>query len=799
MSKKLIYISIGIFILFSLILIYFVYATSTIRIDTIRDNGNCLEGLGIDSLVVYNGSGNDFVFIGSRNGRFCKFDADLNQTIKLTGSGGVEANIFAMESDYINARVYWGGDDGINNNDLRYFSIISNSSSSLNDKDAGDWLTTSGGSILSISYDFNMNRTYFLISSRFGYYDGNLDALIDLSGNDDGNWFATGSLKSLYYANGINRTYIGGGRIGGAGPVLFGWFDIALNKSINASGSDIGDWLDRPFGDSTVEIKSITRDNKRNITYIGGSLGKFGYFNETSNQTINLNGTDVNNWIKESVINSLSWDGKTDLVYMSLSGGRYGYYDINKNQTIDLTSQDDGDWIGGDSLSSIVFDVDNNRTYLTGGGKFGYYGNDVLTSEDQPPKIINNYTYPQLTPTLNNAFNITAEINGTNAGNPIIYANFSIRASNGTTLLNNINGTHTRNGQTYNFSSTSFIADDGGTWRWNYTTRTQNSSTEVFRSGQFTISDTTSPIVNITFPFNNSIVVPTNVTINWTVSDNIRPFAVWYIKDDNYTVNTSVSLFNNFSIDFSIGNHNITMWANDTTGNENVIRRNFTTTTDNSFPDISITIPATGSTQTSQTITTAHSITDNVAISLSRYSVYSGGTLNIENRTITNPSTNTTLIYTTTLGCSSTSYTLYMWANDTAGNERQVTSTYTCTASSSSGGTSGGGGQTITITGPKAIGESCTDDSDCSSNLCDLEEESTNYGTCQNSLCGNGIASAGESFFTCPQDFQTGGGEAAGFFIKSIPYLIGASFLLLFLYNQKGDLKKWWKSFKEWF
>ena len=212
------------------------------------------------------------------------------------------------------------------------------------------------------------------------------------------------------------------------------------------------------------------------------------------------------------------------------------------------------------------------------------------------------------------------------------------------------------------------------------------------------------------------------------------------------------------------------------------------TINDNFNPNLIITTPSSSGTVTSQTITTNHTFSDNVEIFLARYSVYSGGTLNIANRTIENPSTNTTLIYTTTLGCSSVSYTLYMWANDTSGNQAQAISTYTCTTPSPGTPSSGGGGDS----GLKKIGDSCTLNSQCSSNLCDLETinnvKSTKYATCQNSLCGNGLLSPGESIGKCPEDTGLGlSSQQAGLLVKiAIPALL---ILLLFLLFPAEKLK----------
>ena len=42
-----------------------------------------------------------------------------------------------------------------------------------------------------------------------------------------------------------------------------------------------------------------------------------------ANQTINLNGTAINNWIAEDAIHSLFYDSQNDVTWMTLNNGKY--------------------------------------------------------------------------------------------------------------------------------------------------------------------------------------------------------------------------------------------------------------------------------------------------------------------------------------------------------------------------------------------------------------------------------------------------------------------------------------------
>lgn len=665
--------------------------------------------------------------------------------------------------------------------------------------------------------DFSINKTtraerlyISSISTRLFYYDTQLNTTICIGHSNDPYNLTRKDAPAIAYDWVNNRTWYVGS------PRVFAYFDEDRNITINMS--------DKIEGKIIEVIEDIVFDSKRNL--IWGSYRKGNGNFQTLHDglfyyNISLNGSIVDvswnnpdqiiNWTSIN-IGTLEFDDKNERLLISGDNGMYLYFDINANRTVNLNNTDTGNWVTPGTIR-LSYDISRNNTYVLGGiGLIGVFGTDANLSTNQAPSIINNYTYPQLIPTLNSFFNITAEVNGTDLNDGIVYVNFSIIASNGSILLNNVNGTiNNINGQIFNYSSGSFNADDGGIWRWNYTTKDNASSTEVFRSGQFTISDSTAPTLNITHlahrlnPNNTNFSIDTTyrIQVNWTGTDNIRLNTMWYIFDHN-TTNTTIPLFTNFTISIPYaGKHNITLFANDTTGNIGSTFINFSVRNDTQSPTVTITTPSDGGSATSQIITTTHSFSDDVEIYLARYSVYSGATNNIANTTIESPSSNTTLIYTTTLGCGSTSYTLYMWANDTSGNEQQTSSTYTCTTASPGGGSPGGGGGTTTLSA-LSIGQSCALNDQCSSSLCDLSIGSKFYGTCVNTLCGNGIKDEGESFFLCSKDFQfEGTGGTAGFVIKTIPYILGASFLALFLFTGRGNeknnkIKQFWKKTKNW-
>jgi len=83
----------------------------------------------------------------------------------------------------------------------------------------------------------------------------------------------------------------------------------------------------------------------------------------------------------------------------------------------------------------------------------------------------------------------------------------------------------------------------------------------------FTI-DITPPNMNISSPLNHTNTTDTTLNINYTHSD-INIDTCWY-SNDTYVLNTTLASCGNItSVTWEIGQHNITIWANDSSGNIN--------------------------------------------------------------------------------------------------------------------------------------------------------------------------------------------------------------------------------------
>ncbi len=194
------------------------------------------------------------------------------------------------------------------------------------------------------------------------------------------------------------------------------------------------------------------------------------------------------------------------------------------------------------------------------------------------------------------------------------------------------------------------------TWRIEATdneTNVQNSSIRTF-----TI-DTTPPSLSIVSPSNNGNSSDTGLDINYTVSDSgVGLDSCWY-SNDTYTVNTSITCGTNITtLTWSEGSHNVTVWANDTLGNENSSSINFTIDVTN--PVITVLNPANNTNTTDTGLDINYTVSDSGVGLDSCW--YSNDTYSI-NTSITCGTNITTLTW------SEGNHNVTVWANDTAGNE----------------------------------------------------------------------------------------------------------------------------------
>ena len=198
---------------------------------------------------------------------------------------------------------------------------------------------------------------------------------------------------------------------------------------------------------------------------------------------------------------------------------------------------------------------------------------------------LNNYTKPSI-PRMGEIFNVTLELNGTdNTNELIIFTNFTIRSPNNTLMLVNSNGTYTRNGNIFNYTSSNVLIQNSsnhlGTWEINYTARGNNSNFMISGTFNFSITDSFTPRLSITQP--TGAKTSRTVTAEHSITEDSSFSYCFYnvtrggnIEISNREItncSTNTSLIFTVTLDATF-NYNV--WANDTTGNSAQASSSFT-------------------------------------------------------------------------------------------------------------------------------------------------------------------------------------------------------------------------------
>jgi len=262
-------------------------------------------------------------------------------------------------------------------------------------------------------------------------------------------------------------------------------------------------------------------------------------------------------------------------------------------------------------------------------------------------------TFPEIT--------ITNPTNNSNLSSTNFYLNYTfVETTPGSCWYSNDSGV--ANSSTIsmgtNFTLTGAEGNNNRTIYCNDSVNNVNSSIVYFAI------DTIFPDINITFPTNNTNSSDNLTDINFTRSDtNLE--SCWY-SNDTYTTNiTLASCTNVTTVNWSDGQHNVTIWTNDSSNNINSSFVRFTI--DTTPPSLSIIHPTDLTTYSTANISLNFSASDS-GLGLDTC-WYKNGT-GEENNTI-DCSVNWTIIQT------DGTHQIFMWANDTLNNIAKDNHTYT--------------------------------------------------------------------------------------------------------------------------
>ncbi|HDZ60309.1 MAG TPA: hypothetical protein ENH46_01245, partial [Candidatus Pacearchaeota archaeon] len=310
------------------------------------------------------------------------------------------------------------------------------------------------------------------------------------------------------------------------------------------------------------------------------------------------NGTDLMIYVDGVLENSASNGGTIDNDAVNLEIGRVGGGDDEYfNGTIDEVM----------IFNRVLSPEEINASYNAGSyrlfsnftglsdGNYNYTAHviDALgyTNQTEQRIITIDTTYPTWE---NNKTNLTAS---TSQGQQV-YFNITLNDTNpgyyifswynGTAWENNSATSYT-NGQEVSVTKTINIDTGDINWTWYFNDTAGNSNQSDVWSVTLVFDDQTPPSISIVYPSNNTNTTNTLLDVNYTVSDSSLD-SCWY-SNDTMSINTSLgtSCNNITTITWSEGQHNVTVWANDSNNNEG--SDSVTFTIDTTLPVISIVYP----------------------------------------------------------------------------------------------------------------------------------------------------------------------------------------------------------------
>ncbi|MDO8528299.1 MAG: helix-turn-helix domain-containing protein, partial [Nanoarchaeota archaeon] len=218
----------------------------------------------------------------------------------------------------------------------------------------------------------------------------------------------------------------------------------------------------------------------------------------------------------------------------------------------------------------------------------GYHNVTVWANDSAGSPSNYNASYVSFTiDTIKPEMNIVFPLNNSNWSNANLDVNFSRSANGGSGLFN-----CWYSNDTYLVNISLATCDNITNVAWtdaqhNVTIWVNDSAGNYNWTGISFKIDTIRPDINITFPLNNSQISDVNADVNYTRRDTgSELFNCWY-SNDTYLTNISLSNCENITtIVWTTDSHNVTVWANDSAGNYNWSRVNFTIASANEPPEV---------------------------------------------------------------------------------------------------------------------------------------------------------------------------------------------------------------------
>jgi hypothetical protein len=327
----------------------------------------------------------------------------------------------------------------------------------------------------------------------------------------------------------------------------------------------------------------------------------------------------------------------------------------------------------------FVFAGDITSIYINNQASSSVYNSNLLNRFFNFTVMAGTGDINQTNFSVSTGLSIVPATNGTNAFGSILNDSKNISWTNMTGDQTFIINANSNKSFWFNISA----AVDG---YYNVTVITWNVTDGVNKTNVTLLFDTRVESITIMDPVNTSGFVynTTNTTlhINFTVSDGngVGLSACWYTNDTRGANVTLTNCGTNITITWAQGNHNLTIWANDTLNNVNSTSVNFTV--DNVGPVLTFVTPINGTSIANGIYTLNATVVDASLGVITAYSVYfnmTNLTGRVQNETFINATPRGNYYYNSTSFNASKyaegRYIIELFANDTLGNGNRVNST----------------------------------------------------------------------------------------------------------------------------
>jgi PGF-pre-PGF domain-containing protein len=364
--------------------------------------------------------------------------------------------------------------------------------------------------------------------------------------------------------------------------------DIYLGK-FNSSGNNLWNRTINGPQNSWDEGYSVAVDNNSNIYVVGASywapglkddiyLGKFNssgsnLWNRTINGVKNdydeAYGVAVDNSSNIYVTGTTNWSGTFDLYLGKFNSSGSNLWNFTLNGPQSAYDQGTGIVIYNNSDIYVVghsrwSSASSSDIYL---GKFNSSGNNLWNVTINGPQNSWDSGSGIAVDNNSNIYIIGTSYWSSDSSGDIYIGKFN---SSGSNLWNfSINGlqNNSDNGEEIVVYNNSDIYIVGSSY-WS------SAGSDDIYLGKF-YEDIIPPNINITSPGNNTNTTDVNLDILYARSDNIALGSCWY-SNDSYSINMTLANCDNITtVTWGAGQHNVTIWANDSSGNENWSRISF--------------------------------------------------------------------------------------------------------------------------------------------------------------------------------------------------------------------------------